>query len=167
MSEKSLMLKDLSIGYEGLFDSKELFKVLNKWLKENEYAQTEAEMFEKVEPEAKELKVVLKPSKEINDYAKIELKLTFALTNLKQVYVKKNDIKKELNQGKIKIKFEGYLITDLKNEWESRPYLFFLRVVFNKIVFKSKTNYWESLMKKDIYNLKDTLEGYLNLFKLI
>ncbi len=165
MSEKQIISPESSISYEGFFEPKQLFRVIEKWLKENHYDQVEKEAFEKATDAKRFVKYSLEPFKKINDYAKFIIKLKITLSDVEDVIVEYEDNKIPMSKGKVKVSLTGVLETDYENKWEAKPVYFFLITVFNKFIFKTEMAYVKSRLKDEINSLKFEIKSFLNLYR--
>ena len=85
--------------------------------------------------------------------------------DIKDVVVKKNNIDVKMNQGKIKIRFIGYLVTDYEGKWEGKPYFYFLRAVMDKFVYRVTADKYESAVAEDVMHLYQNVKAFLNLYR--
>ena len=126
MGERRIVIDNLMLQYEGLFELRELYMMVDKWLRQKGYDKFEKRNHEHVLKEGKYIEIELEPWKKITDYAKIVINLYFHCYNVKEVIVKKDGQDVKMNQGKIKIKFVGFLVTDYEDKWEGKPIFYFL-----------------------------------------
>ena len=117
MSETKLVVDHLKLSYEGLFSVTELYQLIDSWLREKGFDKRETRNQEHVTSEGKYIELVLQPWKKVTDYAKHEIKIQIHITRLKDVEVKKNGHKMKLNNGRVLITLDGYLVTDYENRW--------------------------------------------------
>ena len=50
--------------------------------------------------------------------------------------VYKEGVKIKINQGKVMMIFDGYLVSDYEGKWKGKPLIYFLRTIFDKYVFR-------------------------------
>ncbi len=165
MSEKEIVSPESTVSYEGLFEPKELFRIIQKWLKENHHDFVEKEAFEKAIDNKRFVKYSLESFKKINDYAKFIIKLKITLSNLEDVVVEHENQKLPMCKGKVSVSLTGILESDYENRWETKPVYFFLRTVFNKFIFKTEMSYLKNRLKGEINGLKFEIKSFLNLYK--
>ena len=89
MPERRVVVDELHLDYEGIFDSKELIKMIDDFFRERGYDKRELRNIESVKPTGKYIELVLMPWKGITDYAKFEIKVRMWIKDLKQVEVKR------------------------------------------------------------------------------
>ena len=65
MSEREVVIDKMRMGYEGLFDVSELYKLIDGWLREKGYDKREKRMAEKVTEGGKFIEWEIEPWKKI------------------------------------------------------------------------------------------------------
>ena len=165
MPEKKIVVEDLKLEYEGLFDMAELYKLIERWFRDQNYEKKEIRNVEQVGPEGKYIELELMPWRKVSDYAKYEIKLRMFANKVKEVEIEKDGVKMKMNQGKITIFIDGYFTTDYEGKWESRPGLFFWRTIMDKYFYRGPLVKLESAMVEEISNLHTTLKAFLNLYR--
>ena len=165
MGERRIVIDNLMLQYEGLFELRELYMMVDKWLRQKGYDKFEKRNHEHVLKEGKYIEIELEPWKKITDYAKIVINLYFHCYNVKEVIVKKDGQDVKMNQGKIKIKFVGFLVTDYEDKWEGKPIFYFLRAVMDKWVYRVASEKYEAAVAEDVKHLYQNVKAFLNLFR--
>ena len=165
MAETQIVVDGKRLEYEGLFDPKELYAVIDELMQQHSFDKNEFMNSEHVYKDSKQLDMDLRPYKKFSDYVKAEIKIRIKATNLKFVEVEKNNVKKKYYHGKIKIVFVTYLITDYENAWEMKAFYFLLRMLVDKFLYKSYINE----AKKEAVSLTnetyDEIRSYLNMHR--
>ena len=165
MAEKRIVYQDKYVSFEGLFDLKELFRMIVRWFNERGYDMFENKNFEEIYEDGKKILFEMIPYKKISDYYRIEIKLLAVFENLKEVEVELNGVKRRLLKGKGDFIFDAILVTDYENRWEGRPYYFFYRALVDKFVYKSYTDRYERELLREAKDLQEEIKGYLNMFR--
>lgn len=165
MSEKKIVVDDMKIEYQGLFDAKELYRIIENWTKENGYNKKEQSNIEHVNTDGKYVEIKFEPSKSITDYAKIIIKLKLSMNGIKDVEVKREGHKLHLQQGKVGFSFQGILETDYEGKWETKPILFFIRTLYDKYIYRNYSGKYEGEINRDVNLLAGDIKRYLNLQK--
>jgi len=62
------------------------------------------------------------------------------------------------------IVFDGYLESDYENKWESN-FFFFLRVIFDKYIYKSHYTNYQKWLVNDVYDIHGRIQRFLNLYR--
>ncbi len=154
-----------SVQYEGIFDVYELYKILDDWQKKNNYDKTEKESVEFVKPEGKYIELHLEPYRKETDYVKFVVKIDMIMENVKDIVIEVDDEKKNINEGKVSINFESWLISDYEEAWHTRPGIYFLRVLVDKYIYKIYTGKFAGKLKQEMNDLVTQAKSFLNLYK--
>lgn len=165
MSEKKLVIDQMKIEYEGLFDLNGLYRAVDAWLYEKGYDRFEARNYEQVLPTGKDIELELQPWKKTTDYFCNRLRLRFRFKNVKNVEVDKDNTTVKVNQGKVIIIMDGYLESDYEGKWEAKPYFYFLRAIFDKYIFKNYFAKAEKWLVNDVFQLHGLIQKHLNLYR--
>jgi len=165
MSEKKIVVDHLTIEYNGLYDINELYSLIDEYLKEKGYNKFEKRNIEQITASGKHIELELSPWKTVSDYAKIWMKITILMTNVKEVEVEKDGIKVKLNQGNVHIVIDGYVQTDYENRWENNPVFVFMRTIIDKYVITRYIQSWDGEITDDVMHLHSNVKSFLNLYR--
>ena len=165
MSEKKLVIDQLKLNYEGLFEVNELFKMVDAWFYEKGYDKYEKKNEEQVLPTGREILLELRPWKKTTDYAKNEIRVRIFMHGVKDVEVEKEGAKVKMNQGEVQMVFDGYLETDYENRWENKPFFYFLRTLFDKYIYKGYISKFEGNLVNDVHDLHTRIKAFLNMYR--
>ncbi len=163
MAERRIVVDTLRLNYQGLVNITEFYRMLDSWFKQHGYEKYEKNVSEQVFKNTKQTEVIWEPWKKINDYAKIVIKMTILMTNIKEVVIKKDNKRVKTQQAKVLITFMGHLETDWEHKWEGNPVLYFLRAVFDQFVYKIHTDKYYSLVAEETDKMYAMMKAYLNL----
>ena len=167
MADRNILMDGREIKYEGIMDVKKLGALIYRWFKEHHYNLVERINFEQTFEEGKQLEWKIAPFKRYDDYTKSEIKVSTALSGLKEVEVDLNGVKRKLWKGKASIKFTATLITDAFHRWNERPFVFFIRVLMDKFILKSPISEAEGKCRADCEALIDEIKSFLNLHRFV
>lgn len=165
MSEKKLVIDQMKLTYEGLFDIQGLWRIINSWFYEKGFDMWELKNYEQVLPTGKDIEIEIMPWKKPTDYFKNSIRIRIKITDAKDVEVEKEGVKLKLNQGKLRIIFDAYIESDYENKWESVPIFYFLRAIFDKYIFRPHFNRFEKWLVNDVYDLHGRIQKFLNLYR--
>ena len=165
MSEKKLIIDQLKLTYEGIFDLNGLYRMIDAWFYEKGYDKWELKNYEQVLPTGKDIEIELQPWKKTTDYFKNTIRVRFKAVNVKDVEIEREGVKLRVNQGKLMMIFDAYLESDYDNKWESKPMFFFIRTLFDKYVFVGYYNKLKKWMINDTHDLHSRIQKYLNLHR--
>lgn|SRR5574342_50466 len=163
MAERNIVVDKERLDYQGVFDAKELFKVMQNWATDKGYWLIEKKHGETTKPEGKVVDMDFEPFKKYTDYAKSVIKIKAQFQDMKDVVVERDGKKVKLQEGKIVMIFDGILETDYEGRWEGKPLFFVLRNVFEKYVYTPFVSGFERGVKEDVMALKNNVKSYLNL----
>ncbi len=155
-----------TVKFEGIFNFEEFYKLFVKYFKDKGY--------DIIHPiaivNAKDLKqngvTVTIFELKLNDYFKISLKTTIVYLNIEEIKVKNTITNEEmqLHQGKINIKFEGFMVYDYDSKFSSfGPIGEIIRTLTENKFLKDKTNTAKQILKNHIQGAKEMIERYLNI----
>lgn len=165
MSERRLVIDHMTLSYEGLFDLHELYSLINQWLKDKGFDLREQRNQEQVRPNGKFIEVEMLPWKRITDYARHVIRLNIKVLNMKDVVVDEDGKRMKLNKGTIRMVMDGYLDTDYEDRWESKPFYFFIRTLFDKFVYRTYSTQYEELLVENCLQLHSAMKAFLNLYQ--
>jgi len=165
MPERTSIVTNEKVTYDGLFSLKDVYKLINDWTADKGYVPVETKASESVTKKGKHVELVLEPFKSLTDYAKSAVKIHISALDLTEVEVKKDNKKKKLNKGKLTVTFNAWLETDIEARWEAQPIFYFIRTVFEKYIYTPYLSGFTSEIKEDVNMLKDNLKAHLNLYK--
>ncbi len=161
--ERRTIVDAESISYRGLFDPKELYKLVEKLLKDKGYDKRYLANDEFVTETQRTVYTRLKPWKKLSDNEKSELVIDIAFTNLKEEEHEIDGVKIKLYNGAAMIKFWGFLTTDYEGRWDQRPVYFFMRTFVDKFLYKDEVARMEAIVAAHIRELENDLTAFLNM----
>ena len=152
--------------YEGLFDFKDMFRIMDVWQRDKFYDKFEKRIEQYTNPDGtKHMEYEFTPWKKVTDYFKFTLKIEVWGINIKDVQVTVNGKKKTVQQGRVDFKFTGYLVQDYQDVWtsEKKPIQEFIREIWDRYVTVYTTNKYEKMMVDHVNDLANTIQAYLNM----
>lgn len=129
------------------------------------YVYVESQHNELIREQGKEIFIEVDVDRELSDYVKGRIKIECTVAGLTDVEIEMNDKKRFLNDGKVKLKFESYIITDYEGRFEEKTLLFFIRTMLEKFVYERQIKKFKHLIQEDQDALIKEVKAYLNLFK--
>ncbi len=148
---------------QGLFDFKELYKFMYRWLTSQEYDVDETEYTEKVKPTGKELFVEWRCRRRISDYFRFQIRVLITVLGMTDVDVAKDGMRLKLNRGEIRLDVQGFLEKDYENRWESSPIAKFLRGVYDRYIIRSRVLEYDDKVRIETYDFAEQVKAYLAL----
>jgi len=165
MAERRIVVDNLYLVYEGLLNINDFYLVIDKWLREKGYDKCEKRNSEQVYKDGRQIELELEPWKKITDYARIVINMTFWMSNLKEVQVKKDKYTIKMMQGKVTVRMIAYLDTDYEGMWEGKPVFYLFRHIIDKWVYRVDVRKYESAVADDAFHLYNTMKSFLNLYR--
>ena len=162
MAEKDKVLAE-KVKHTGIFSFSELYEYLYDWFSDESYKIREKKYTEKILGDSKTIEIEWENEKKISDYFKFQIKLTWLITGLKKVEVKKEDQKVTMNSGTVEIKFSAMIIKDYENRWENQPFWKFLRGVYDRYIIRSRIDYYEDRVEDDLREIVAQTKAFLAL----
>jgi hypothetical protein len=160
-------LKDIIVGrtisYEGLISVKEVYRVAREWLEKNDYNPFEENHVEQNFDDGKEITIVIKGENELSDTAKIKWKTKIVFFKLQPVTVEKSGRLVNMQKGSAKFTTTIQLQTDYDKTMEQTAFIYFIKIIIDKFVFKSYINKAIGRIHKQYGQFQQQLKSYLNM----
>jgi hypothetical protein len=165
MAERRLVIDHMALTYDGLFELHELYVLINQWLKDKGYDLREQKNQEHAKSDGKYIEVEMLPWKKVTDYARHVIKLNLRVLKMKKVVIEQDGNRISMDRGTLRVVIDGYLDTDYEDRWESKPFYFFLRTIFDKFVYRTYSTQYEELLVENCLQLQSTIKSFLNLYQ--
>src|SRR3989344_456482 len=108
MAHKKIVISELTIEYEGLFDAADLFRLIDDWFKQHGYEKNEIQHIERVKEKGKFIDYQILPGKLVNEYARYDIDTRVLITDMTKQQVKKGGKELLLNKGNVRIILSAY-----------------------------------------------------------
>ncbi|MCB9358452.1 hypothetical protein H6503_00830 [Candidatus Woesearchaeota archaeon] len=165
MVERLVLVDKQNMEYEGIFVVKDLYTMIDEFLEMHGYQRREIKDAEVVKKTGRNITMVFEPWKQLSDYAKSVFKVQMILENIRDLQIEKEGRKINVNQGKAKFIFDAYLENDFEHRWENKPGFFFVRILFDKYIFKPFTTDYQGHVMNDFKAFVNEIRAFLNLHK--
>ena len=165
MSEKTLVIDHLKLGYEGLFNPAELYNIIASFFYEKGWDWLEKMNEEVITPEGKNIRIIFEPWKNLSDYYRITVRIKLHCVNLKDVEVEHDGKVVRLTHGVIRMTFDAYVISDRLGKWSGNPFYWLVVLLADKYFFRNHFEKAEAWINADVDDLHNKLKNYLNVFK--
>ncbi|MBS3124180.1 hypothetical protein J4437_06135 [Candidatus Woesearchaeota archaeon] len=162
MSEKTLIVDHLKLSYDGLFSSAELYNVVSSFFFEKGWDWVETLNQEMVTPQGKQIRMILEPYKSSSDFYKLTVRIHLNMNNVKDVEVEHDGKNVRLNQGAIYFTIDGFVVSDRKNMWKDKPWMWFFMIISQKYFFKNHFDKLATWLKSDVEDLHGRVKRYLH-----
>ena len=163
--ERKHLVEDKKVTFSGIFDVKELYRLMDNFFKQREYDKKENKNYEDVHEDFRNIFLDIQPYKKVSDYAQIVVQIVMNATQVEDVELVIDGQKKLLQKGTIDLTFNAYLDTDYENRWEMKPIYFFLRTVFDKFVYRRMIHKFEAEAVQTQLDVENEIMAFLNLAK--
>lgn len=157
---QKLVVRKLS--YEGLFNYKDIFRIMDFWLRDKFYDKYERRSEEFHTDRGTQIVTEFKPWKKYTDYYKGILKIEFLVMDMHDVEIERNGKKVKMNEGRIDIKISAYFIPDYEHWW-MKPMHYFLRDIFERFVYWYITRKYQGMVIDHANDLYHHINTYLNI----
>ena len=162
MPEKD-KIYETKVKRSGIFDFKDLYQFVYKWLLEEEYNLTEKKYIESVKGDSKDIEIIWEAFRKVSDYFKFQLRLSWRILGLTDIEAEKDGKKIKTNKGSFEIKISGILVKDYQNTWEKTPSMKFLRGIYDKYIIKSRIESYEGKLIEEINDLSEEIKAFLTI----
>ena len=165
MGERHLVIDRLKLQYEGLFNTDELYTLIQTFFYTRHWDWHETMNQEIHSPSGMQIKLIFDPWKSVSDYYKILMNIKLNFIDVKNVEVEHEGRKINMNHGNIRFLIDGYVLSDRFDQWSDKPFTWFLSVLMEKYLFKSHYRKKEIWIKSDVDDLHNQIKNYLNMTK--
>ena len=176
MGERRIVGQGRKLTYSGIFDGKELYRLIKGQLGDIGYDNwVEKEHSEKHTKTHKQVEITYLPWIKISDYIQLQIRIDITYKNLKDITVDYKGKKLKTQEGDLELFFRGYLVTDYEGNWEKKESkysilksvsnYFFIRTIMDKFIFKTYYSKYEKLVNDQIKDVYNNVREYLNTTK--
>ena len=167
MTEKVLVLDGLELNYSGIFNFTTLLRTIDELIAERGYKKNEKMREEYIKPTGKFYSIELRPAKAMTEYEALMIKIRITISDLKEVDVIIDNVKRKVQQGNISMLFDAWTSTDYEFRWEQKPWFWLLRGFFEKIFYRVTTHKHHGLLIEDTHHVFNNVKAHLNLHRFI
>lgn len=165
MAEVDFVVCKRKINYEGLFNCKELYKLMDEFFSHRGYDKSEGKHAESVNPEGKYIEMEIRYYRKMSEYVQNVVDIKLIMSDLKEVEVKKDKSKIKLNKGKVQLILDGYLETDWQGTWEKKPVYYVIRTLASKYIFGPVTGKYKAELGDTVSQFCNEISSFLNLYR--
>ncbi|MFC1801638.1 hypothetical protein ACFLZB_04195 [Nanoarchaeota archaeon] len=165
MSEKKLVVDQVKFTYEGLFDLNEFYRLLESFFYQRNWDRREDMNIEQVFPTGKHIQWELYPFKNITDYYRMHLSIKARFIDVVKVEVEHQGSKVKMDQGRVRLIFDGYIESDRNTLWESKPFFWFLRTVIEKYFYREHFLKQQKWLLSDFEELMTRIKTFFNVYR--
>ena len=134
--ERELVINGREIKYKGIFRYDELFRLINDTLVNRGYDKQEKKSEELVTEKGRRTYVELRPYKIKSNYITLMIKIKIILDKVTETVKEYESGKKKFQQGDVNIIFDSWILSDYRNRWGSKPFIFFWKGIIRKLLYR-------------------------------
>ena len=165
MGHTRIIVDHEKIEYSGPFDANDLFRHIDTFVFEKGFDKRQDKDFEVNNASGKFIEWQISPWKKITDYIRYIIKVRVLVHDMVKMDAFEGKKKTKLDNGRVLIVLDAFMEYDYDNYWDDKPFLFFLRTVYDYFVFKAYTENFEQKLVHDVNHLHDTLERFFNMYR--
>ena len=163
MAEIKTLIDGKSLSYEGVFNLRELYRLIDKWFKDHGYDKQEVKNWEDVLETEKQIILEIIPYKKVSDYARLDVRIFMIFSKLTEIDIDKDGIKYKMNKGRAEFYFDAYVVTDYENKWETKAIFYFIKNVFDKWIYRAYTSSYDAEVIRDCTEIENEIRSFLNM----
>jgi hypothetical protein len=154
-----------TVKYAGIFSFADFYNFCYSWVKEEIGMGflSEAKYEEKLKGDAKEITIEWEGKKELTDFFRFDIKVSFEIKNLKNVEITQEGRKVKMNEGSVKLSTKGILVRDYKGKFEMSAFNKFLRSIYEKWVIPARIEEFKDKIARDCDEFLNQAKAYLDL----
>ncbi|MEA3329562.1 MAG: hypothetical protein U9Q06_02350 [Nanoarchaeota archaeon] len=145
----------------GIFDFKETYQFVYRWLTEEDYDVEEEKYQETAKGDTKDIEIMWVCKKKVSDYFRLNLKLGWRVLGLKKIEVEKDGKRIKMDDGSFEVKITGTLERDYENKWDKNPSMKFLRGIYDKFIIEGTKKGYENKVFGDVEELSEQIKAFL------
>lgn len=165
MVERQTLVNKQQINYEGVFVVKELYDFFDSFMSKFGYNRYNIRNSETIKKSGRDMQMVFELQKPVSEYYMNVIRVNMHLTNVKDIEIEKEGYKINANQGNVNFKLDCISQQDFEHKWENKPGFFFIRVLFDRYLFKPFTTNYQGLVMKDYRHFFNEIKAKLNLYR--
>ncbi|MBI2101152.1 hypothetical protein HYT53_00935 [Candidatus Woesearchaeota archaeon] len=165
MGHVKIVVDHEKIDYSGPIDITNFLKMIENFIWERGFDKKQDKDFEQNTANGKFIEWQISPWKWITDYTRYIIKIRVLGYDLLKTDAVIDGRKRKVDSGRVIIVIDGFVEYDLQGRWEGRPFLYFLRTLYDNFIFKAYTERFEHMLVHDINHLVDHIEKFLNLYR--
>ena len=165
MSEVRLIVDHLKLDYKGPFEFNALIRLIQAFFKERGWDLKHDKDYEMNTKTGKQIEWQINPWKRITDYVNYIPKIRILVEDMVKVEVIKDKKKVKVDNGRLIMTIDGFIVFDYFHKWDQHPFLMFLRTLWDRFIYKAYTERFEQRLVYDMHHLYDRIEKFLNVYK--
>ncbi len=156
----------MQVNYAGVFNLSDLLLMIDSFFRRKGYAKKVESHSETVTEKGRSINLRLRPFRQAKNN-KLEVQVWLNVSELTDITMKIDGVGVNMNKGKVNVVIDCFVLYDMRGKWEARAEYTFIRTVFDKFLFRSKSKDYEGMVKSDAVELKNEIASFLNLNKFL
>jgi hypothetical protein len=156
----------MQVNYQGIFNFNDLMTLIDSFFKRKGYTKHIMSHNEKAAESGRTINIRMRPFKPVKAN-KLEIQVWLNINDLTDITKNIDGMNIGMNKGKVNIVIDAFFLSDMRGQWEARAEYTFIRTIFDKFLFRSKSKDYEGMVKSDATELKNELSSALNLNKFL
>jgi hypothetical protein len=156
----------MQVNYEGIFNLNDLLLMIDSYFRRRGYVKKVESHNEAVTEKGRTINMRLRPYKSAKKN-KLEVQVWINIADITDLQKEIDGVNIHLNKGKVKIVIDCFVLYNMRGQWEARAEYTFIRTIFDKFLFRSKSKDYEGMVKADATDLRDEITSFLNLNKFL
>lgn len=166
MVEKKFVVYELRITYTGPVKIVDFYKEVEDWMKNKGFNKELKKKTERLTPKGKQIDWTIEMWKNITTFAKEIVRLRAAISNVKEIEIKRRSKRLKTQHAEIFLIIDGILETYLSQRWEQTPWFYFIRAMIDKYIW----NFWwlknDPIVSADTFDFHKNMRAFFNLQKI-
>jgi len=158
--EKEIYVDKMVVKYSGYFDYNELQELVSEWCRQKKYYRMIQSHKEKLTKTGRSIGLGYHLNKQFThihvSVLNVDVNISNMITEIKEI----DGQKRRVNKADIEIEFNGFLMTHLRNRWETKANIAFIRGVIDKYVYKLTRSKYPGTVVADANNLAAEFRGF-------
>lgn len=164
MAEFHTVKSGTTLRYEGYTDFSRFWHLIRKLLEKRGYEYLEHEHNEIVKQDGKDIYLHVDADRTVSDYAKLRLVIKCTVNDLCDAKVETDSGTKRMDDCELSLVADSYVITDYQGRYQDKAWLFFLRTIAEKFLYRREISKFSHMAERDHDDLMHEARKYLNVF---
>ncbi len=160
--EKEIYVDKMLLNFSGYFDYNEMQELVNDWCRRNDYHRMIQDQKEGLAKTGRNIIFDYHLTKQFTHIHVSTLNVGVEISSMTTEYKMIDGIKTRVNKGEVEIEFNGFLMTHLRNRWETKPNIAFIRGVIDKFIYKLNRAKYPGTVVADANKLAAEFRGFFN-----
>ncbi|MEK6983165.1 MAG: hypothetical protein AABX33_01205 [Nanoarchaeota archaeon] len=166
MSEKKQVLYDLRTTYNGPFIVQDFYAEVDNWIREKGYEKEPKKKMEHVTKNGKKIEWVIEAHCIFDDLYNGVIVLRALMDNIKEIVIKKNGKKINVNNGDVLINIDAFIQSEIHGSFfQFKPIYYFTRALIDKYIYNFWTDKYDGIVNADARELFKRLTSFFNVQK--